>query len=527
MTQNKQETIPATSSRRLISNTAWNVTALVANALIGFWLIRFFLKELGPARYGVWVLIGSLFRYRGIVSMGMNSALNRFIPMYLAHGDRNAAQRAISTALGLYLLMAGVLLGLTAILNVYVGIWFVIPQDLVPTAQHLVVVVGLGFAIVLPLQLATAVLSGSQRYDLVNSVILGTLLIRTAILVVLLRLGYGLLTMGILFGLSEIMIRLFHWQGARRRLPGIDLAHPCIDMTLMRQMLAYGTNTFLYVVGGVVIIKVSDLLIGASALGMEGVTQFSIAAAAVSLLAQLIQAFTKAIMPAVSDLNARHDQSTVRELALLVQKYSLVIILPAVLFLTIMGKSFLVVWVGDEIGDDTTLTVMSQILALLAIGHGVRLAQHSNFLVLVGCGDHKIFGRLSAGTVVLVVGLSVAALWLWQGGLLGVAWANTLPLLLVSGLILPRYAGRKLGITLKERINRVWKPVMLGSLPGALIIVLWQWLAPPPSWFHIGAVVVVVATAMLLGTWGLSLDSHERLRFKQLIFGRGAASHQT
>ena len=88
-----------TSAHRLISNTAWNVFALIVNAVVAFLLIRFFLRHLGQARFGLWVLVGSLFRYRGIFSMGLNTAINRYVPMYLAAGDRSGLRKALRTAL--------------------------------------------------------------------------------------------------------------------------------------------------------------------------------------------------------------------------------------------------------------------------------------------------------------------------------------------------------------------------------------------------------------------------------------------
>jgi hypothetical protein len=50
-----------TTSKRLIHNTIFNVVTLVSGAIITFFLIRFFLAQLGESRYGVWVLIGSIF----------------------------------------------------------------------------------------------------------------------------------------------------------------------------------------------------------------------------------------------------------------------------------------------------------------------------------------------------------------------------------------------------------------------------------------------------------------------------------
>ena len=65
-------------------------------------------------------------------------------------------------------------------------------------------------------------------------------------------------------------------------------------------------------------------------------------------MSEFVQAFTTAIKPAVSDLDTRDDQTRVRQIAFLTQKYSLLILIPAAAFLIVMGREFLTVWVGDR-----------------------------------------------------------------------------------------------------------------------------------------------------------------------------------
>jgi len=249
-----------TTSRRLVHNTLFNIVAFMSHAVVGFFLIPFLLGRLGPARWGVWVLIGSIFRYRGILNMGLNSAVNRNIPVYLAQGDEEGVQKVISTSLLFFSALAGVLVLVTLLFSAKIGVWFAIEPELVRVAGALVLIVGLCYAASSPLQLGTAALSGLQRYDITSKVALAVLLARTVLLVALLLRGYGLVTMGL-----------------------------------------YGMNTFLYTTGALIIYKASDLVIGIF-LGTTEVGHFALAMAGILLLSQFLQAFTAAIKPAVSDL---------------------------------------------------------------------------------------------------------------------------------------------------------------------------------------------------------------------------------
>jgi len=326
-----------TTPRAMVRNTFFNLLMLMSNAVVAFLLVPFFVGHLGKDSYGLWLTIGELFRYRILLGMGLNSAINRRVPMYLAKDDEDGIRRTVSTALFFFSIIAVVLAILTFVLAANVGDWFAIPTEMVRTASGLVLVVGLGFAASTPLQLTTAVLSGLQRYDMVSITTLVVLTIRTVVTVVLLLRGYGLLTLGLIYGISEIVARGVQHFLARRLLPRGYLSWRNVDWTLLREMLFYGMNTFLYAMGALIIYRASTTII-AIFFPPDRVTVFSTAAAGVVMLSEFLQAFTAAIKPAVSDLDARDNHSGVKLIAFLTQKYSLLVLIPAATFLIVMGQ---------------------------------------------------------------------------------------------------------------------------------------------------------------------------------------------
>jgi O-antigen/teichoic acid export membrane protein len=502
-----------TSSKRLVHNTFFNVTALVSNALVGFFLIRFFLSRLGEAQYGVWLVIGgTIFRYAPLLSLGFNSSVNRYIPLFIAKSDNDGIQRVFNTSL-FFFIAAGIILVIISLVVCYnVGSWFAIEPELVRTAGILVLVVGFCSAFAMTLQSSTATLSGLQRYDIINIVMLAILALRTILVVILLQQGYGLLTIGALFGLSEIVMRITHSVFVKKLLPAASLSLAKIDLRLMKEMMAYGINTFMYAMGAIIIYYASNLIIGIFISTAE-VSQFFVATAGVLLLSQLLQAFTAAIKPAVSDLDARNDSAAVKEIAFLTQKYSLLLIIPGGCFLIVMGREFLNIWVSDQFTDPSIIDSMAVILTILTVGHCFRLAQHSNFLVLVGRGQHKIFGILTALMATLCVLASVVSVKVFNWGLPGIAWSNFLPMAITSVLILPIYFNRKMHISTLDNIRNVWQPALLGSLPAAAMICIWKYLSPPNSWLEIVGIVVAAMVLTMIGGWFLSLKEVEQKRF--------------
>jgi O-antigen/teichoic acid export membrane protein len=504
-----------TTSRALVRNTFFNLLMLMSNAIVGFMLISFFLGQFGKAVYGVWVVIGDQFRYRTLLGLGLNSAINRRIPMYFAKDDEDGIRRVVSTALFFFSIIGVVLALLSIVLAVKIGDWFTIPPELVQSASVLTLIVGFCFAASMPLQLTTAVLSGLQRYDMVSITTVVVLTIRTILTVVLLLRGYGLVTLGLIYGISEVVSRGVQHLLARKLLPAGYASWRYVDGVLLREMLFYGMNTFMYAMGALIIYLASMTITGIF-LTTTHAAQLKAAVAGLLLMSEFVQAFTAAIKPAVSDLDTRDDHARVRQIAFVTQKYSLLILIPAAAFLIVMGRQFLTVWVGDEF-DPASIQSMATVLAIFTAGYFCTLSQHSNFLVLAGRGEHKVFGILTAIQALLCVTCVVISVKVLDLGLEGIAWSNFIPMALVAGLVLPSYFNRKMKIPAWDSIRNVWWPALLGTVPSVALTVAWERLAPPNSWPEIFAVVGASGAAAVFFGWLLSMNSIERQRLLSVL----------
>ncbi len=508
-----------TTAKRLIHNTISNIVMRLVTAVVNFCLIEFFLDKLGVNIYGVWILVGSIFSYRDMLSMGLNSSINRHIPVCLAHGDKAGIKKVISTALFFYACLSLVLLTASVLVSRNIGAWFDLPPELSHSAAVLVLTVGFCYSAAMPLQLFSAILSGLQRYDIVNLVLFAVLIIRTALLVAFLSWGYGLVTMGLIFGLSEVGIRLMLFIIARRLIQHFSISLKNVDFRLLKEMLTYGFNTLLYTMGALLIYKTSDIIIGVFISTAE-VSKFFIAVTIVLFLSQLVKSFSAAIKPEASDLDARNDRRRLQEMSFLAQKYILLLLIPSVCFLVVMGRDFLSIWVGDKFTPTVITEELGVVLTILAVGHSIRLSQHSNFMVLVGIGDHKIFGVFTGIMAVLCIVLSIISVTVLDMGLVGIAWANFLPMVLISGIALPLYFNWKMGIAFRENLLQVWWPSLRGCLPSIVVICIWKQIAAPDSWMKLGAVVAIAGGITIISCWFFSMSKIEQGRLSGIIFRR-------
>ena len=163
---------------------------------------------------------------------------------------------------------------------------------------------------------------------------------------------------------------------------------------------------------------------------------------------------------------------------------------------------------------------MGTILSILTIGHCLKLAQLSNFFVLVGRGQHKIFGIFTVLMAVLCISASLVSVKVFDLGLIGIAWSNFLPMAIISGTILPIYFNWKMKISAIESFQRVWIPAITGSLPTVVMIILWKYLAKPDSWIEIICVFLAIVVLTTVSAWFLSLKQVERKRFLNIALRR-------
>ena len=114
--------------KRLFVNSISSIFSLFVQVVIGIFLVPYILHHLTKELYGIWAITGSLFGYASLVSLGLNSAVNRYVPKYFVQEDWEKMNRVINTALFTYLAGAALILGATIIILFNFVSWFNISE---------------------------------------------------------------------------------------------------------------------------------------------------------------------------------------------------------------------------------------------------------------------------------------------------------------------------------------------------------------------------------------------------------------
>ena len=499
---------------RLVLNTICNVTELVIRLVIGFVMTPIILHHLGRSVYGIWALTGSLLAYSSLLSLGLNSAVNRWIPVYLVQKDYDGINRVVNTTLVAYLTASGILALAVFVLACGFPYWFGIPPELHTASRLTVALVGMGFIVLILLNVFLAVLSGLQRYELLATCDIVTELLWIVGIVIVILSGHGLVALAVVSAASRVTRAaaktLFARRCCRRLIVNLSLAR----WRTFREMLGYSINTLLFSCGQVIQRQAALILIGAL-MGVAAVAEYAMPLLLAGLIGQLVITASQAMKPAASRLDAQERLDHVRQLYVRGTKYALLLVVPMAAFVFSYGSAIMRIWLKEEyVGAGAT------ILWILVVGVVFRVWHVPAFFIVVGLGRHRFFGIVTLAMAVFCVILSLILTVGFDMGVVGVAVGFAVPEVLVGAILVAPYCCRSVGLTLRKELKACVLPALIASLPALATLMCAKQFFEPEALTGLLVLVGLLAVSAMAGWWWLGLSPQEKLRFAKMPIAR-------
>jgi len=118
-----------TPHRRLLTNAAVNTLGFLAQIAVSFVMAPITIAALGDERYGVWSVVESFLAYMLLFDLGVGASLVRFVPRFLAAGDRQNLNRTYSACMVFFLIVAAVSAAVGwSVLSISMNRWFHVPS---------------------------------------------------------------------------------------------------------------------------------------------------------------------------------------------------------------------------------------------------------------------------------------------------------------------------------------------------------------------------------------------------------------
>jgi O-antigen/teichoic acid export membrane protein len=496
--------------RRIAGNLLWTWGGLAVGLVTGFVLTPFLVNRLGNTSYGIWVVIGSLTSYFGLLELGTRGSVGRNIAYFSARGDQTGVNAVASTAVAILLAVAGVVLAATFAVSFWFDRLFEIPPDEAADARLAFVLVGVSMALNLAVGVFDALLWGYQRFGALNGVEIVTELARTAVTFYVIGAGHGLLALAVITLAFTAAGHGAKVVAVARLVRGLRLRPGLVTRAAARLIFGYGMWTFFLVLGKMATDQSAPLIIGAR-LGLGLVTLFAIAQRLVSYANLACVRTAEVFVPVAAGLHAQEDRQRQRRLFLEGGRYSFVLALFFLPLYLLLGNPFIALWVGPG------FELSAVLLAVLALGEVLPISQQFSRAIIMGMGRPRPLALIALAESVAVV--TIALLVAHRYGLLGIAVTYAACGAASRGLGQILLVCRVVGVGVgRYLLASVLPALAVAALPAAVLAGLAAWRVPS-TWVELiaygavyGACYLLWAAALLVGPRRLAARASAALR---------------
>lgn len=482
-------------------NSALTFASQAFGAGLAFVCVPFLVRALGNEAFGLLSLLWMFVGYFGYLDLGIGQAAVKFLAESVAGSERGRSAHLIRKAASLSLLL-GLLGGALMAAIAFIGIerFFTVSPSLQQEARSTLLILAACLPAILLQASLRSVPMVFNRFGLMGVVQSIGGMIQWGGAVAAVRFGGGLPSVVAVTVLSRYFVAVTYAVVAVRCLPEVlhrDLPH---DGAAVKELLKFGGWVSVSQVSAPLLTFIERISIGAL-LSLSWVTFFAIPSEVVVRLLILPMSLVNALFPVMSGGWVSDEGK--RSVTLVFQrsvKYLYLMVVPIVLFLGLLSRPILEIWVGADVAGHS-----ATVLSLLALGYLFNaLAQLPN-AGLQALGRPDLPAKVAALEVPLYASLFILCTSLW--GIVGSAIAWVLRVTCESAILF-LMARRVMGSAASTfDLSYLWKS-SVPLLAAAVLILLGRSssLGPATELLVIG----VAGIAYLVGSWFMAFSAEDR-----------------
>jgi O-antigen/teichoic acid export membrane protein len=488
------------SNAKIVWNMATNTAGTVVNMLSGLIVMPYLIRTLGSGTYGLWILIGTMAGYFGVLDLGVSTALGRLVAAHRARGEHAQVNRVMSTSFALLLVAFAIVCAATGVaLQVFPRV-FSVPANELLDVRYALILVGLNLALTFPGFTFAGFLWGHERFDLENSVRIPALIARAVLSITAVSASMPLTSLGIIVFGVDTLANLARMVLCFKIDPNLRLSWNQVQRSKVREIFSLGGWMSVISWSRLLTPQIAPTFIGLQ-IGSAAVTTFVVARQLVAYANMFAITATQVLAPRAIAVHA--TESLEAQMALFIEggRFSYALSLFFCGGLACLGLPF-IHWWQHGLQD-----AAYPLLLVLVLGESLPMSQWLTYSVLLGANRQRSLGLLLLCEALISLPLMMA----FGGGLLGVSAAVAFSVFLVRGLFQLLYGCKLLKVSVLSYGKRVFVPVTVFAIaPIAALYAVTARLSPDTfqGTFLLGAAYCVVYVAVM----GVTLVGPSQLR---------------
>jgi O-antigen/teichoic acid export membrane protein len=494
----------------VVKNVIANIARGSAASIVAVLLPPFLTRSMSSEAFGAWSLVLQLGAYVGYFDFGIQTAIGRFVAHSTERRDLDHRNHIVSSAFVMLSALAMLaVLALGAVVALLPDLFHQIHGQLIFQTRITLLLVGGSLAFSLPGSVFSSTFVGLQRNEIPAAVIGISRLLSAALVVLAVRLGGDLVSMGAATAAVNVASGITLFVIMRKLLPTITISLSQLSWSSVREILDYCTSLSVWSIGMLLVTGLDLTIVGMYR--FNEVAYYAVAATLVTFLTGLFGAVYGALGSPAAVLHARNDRAGLGEVVAVSTRVSMLALLAVGIFMMIAARPLLRLWVGPEYALHA-----APLLQILVAATMIRICISPYIIAMIGTGEQRKIILVPILEGVVNLGASVMLVrWL---GAVGVAWGTFIGSFISLGGHFVYTIRRSQTIDLRPLhylYGSLLRPLAC-VIPVLLCAVAWDNLRHFPEPWLRATFLSIAAVATVLLFWRMGMTSSERRKLYSL-----------
>ena len=493
---------------QLKAGAALNYVVIVLNTLVGLLYTPYMLRMMGQSEYGLYSLVASIISYLTVLDLGLGNAIVRYTAKFRAEGKIKEQYEMFGMFLILYLIIG--VIALFAGFGLYFNIDTMFGDTMTAVecdnARIMMLILIFNLVFTFPMSIFGSIITAYERFVFPKVVNIVRIILNTAIMVVLLSMGYKAVAMVILMTTFNVITLILNYIYCKKKLH-IEIHYGKFQWDFLKEVAIYSFWIFLNVIMDRIYWSSGQFILG-SVSGTVAIAVFAVAIQLQGMYMQFSTAISSVFLPKITSMVAlKNDNREISDLFIRTGRIQNIVMALIFFGFIVFGKQFIALWAGEDYAAAYPITL------LFFVALYVPLIQNLGITILQARNQMKFRSLLYIviASIALIVQYFFAKLW---GGI-GCAIAISGALLLGQGLILNIYYKTKQGLAIGTFWLQILKMNIIPMLVSIVAFYLTRFVFVINSWTTLFIAIVLYAISYIVLFSCFSMNRYER----DLLFG--------
>ncbi|MFQ8706077.1 MAG: oligosaccharide flippase family protein [Thomasclavelia sp.] len=348
---------------------------ITVNSIYGLIVTPFILSTIGTSEYGVYKTIAALSASISVLDLGIGGTVQRYIAKFNIENKRKEIENFSAMAIlqGIFFSVMIIIAGIFLYISIDSLYGNTFNNEQLIRAKELMVLLLVNMVLIVFENIIIGIISGMNKFIFTNSVKLVSIISRILLLFVFLPIFNNSITIVALTLFLEALVLLVEIFYVIKIL-NTKIKYHFWDMIIFKESFKYTIFLFIQSVMSQVNMNLDNIVIG-SIIGPDAVTVYSVGILIFNMFQQLSTAISNLMLPTTTLIIAKGATSRdLENFVIRVGRLQFLLLGAATLGFIILGKEFILLWMGKGFNDAWIITVILIIPALFELSQNVCLS---------------------------------------------------------------------------------------------------------------------------------------------------------